>query len=496
MAAVRVRAPRSDVMVRSRVVPIAALLGLNVAFRVPALLNANAVNSDAAVVGLQAMHMLRGEFDRFLWGAGYQGSFDAAVAALFFKVFGIGALQLMWSSLTGHLVLCVLAFLVLSKHVKTWPAFLLSLVLTFTPQAINGVILAPPRQWCVTAVFFAVWLVQSSNPARLFAGACVAWLSTFLDLYGLLLAVPLTVSLLFHALGEDDRRKRLIATLSGALTGFLIVTWLKAVPDVVNASPTGLSLKPARLAHNFPLLWEQCLPWVTGAKVWVPGEGLYPDLWEPPFIVRVLQGFGAVVFVVLVLTSPYWLRSPRVTWAAKSLGVFGTFGALAALGGFLASSRPADMWAARYLAPIVWLAPFALVPWAQALTSRGLTVLLAPYLVSAALGGWVAYGTKRGDAAEELKLGEELRARGVDVANAQYWLAYRLTFLWQEKPVVLSLDEDRRPEYRAETSAAKKVAYVFHPSEPRITPEQILPTLSGPVERIEFEGFTILLVTR
>lgn len=490
-------------MFRSRVVPIAALLGLNVAFRVPALINANAVNSDAAVVGLQAMHMLRGEFDRFLWGAGYQGSFDVAVVALFFKLFGVGALQLMWAPLFGHLLLCVFAFLTLARHVKSgWTALLLSLVLTFTPQAINGVVLAPPRQWCVTAVFFAVWLVGFRRVWALFAGMCVAWLSTFLDLYGLLLAVPLTVSLLFHAFGSANRVREIVATLAGAATGFLVVTWLRAVPGVVNASPTGLSLKPARLAHNFPLLWEQCLPWVTGAKVWIPGASLYPDLWEPPFIVRVLQGFGAFVFVVLVLTSLFWLRSPRVTWAAKSLGLFGAVGALAALGGFLASPRPGDMWAARYLAPLVWLAPFALLPWAQVLKPRGLTVLLAPYLVIAGIGGWVAFGTwtegvtPRGSAAEELKLGEELRARGIEVAHAQYWLAYRLTFLWQESPVVLSLDEDRRPEYRTETANAKKVAYVFHPSEPRATADQILPTLTQLVERLELEGFTVLVVTK
>lgn len=300
--------------------------------------------------------------------------------------------------------------------------------------------------------------------------------------------------------------RRLVASLGGALTGWLIVAWLRAVPNVVNASPTSLSLKPARLVHNFPILWEWCLPWVTAAKVYVPGASLYPDLWEPPFVVRVLQGVGAFIFVVLVLTSPFWLRSSKVTWAAKSLGLFGALGALAALGGFLASNRPGDMWAARYLAPIVWLAPFALLPWAQVLRPRGLTVLLAPYLVAAALGGWVAYGPwvdgfkprvdARGSAAEELRLGEALRERGIEVAHAQYWLAYRLTFLWQESPVVLSLDEDRRPEYRAQTANAKKVAYVFHPSEPRSKPEDVLPTLNQPVERFELEGFTVLVVTR
>ncbi|MCU0694823.1 MAG: hypothetical protein MUF54_25910, partial [Polyangiaceae bacterium] len=52
------------------------------------LLNARAVHSDAAIVGLQAAHMLQGEFDRFLWGAGYQGSFDALITAAVFLFTG------------------------------------------------------------------------------------------------------------------------------------------------------------------------------------------------------------------------------------------------------------------------------------------------------------------------------------------------------------------------------------------------------------------------
>ncbi len=470
-------------------------------------MNAGGLGSDAAVVGLQAMHMLRGEVDRFLWGAGYQGSFDSAVVALFFKLFGVSPLALMWAPLTGHLLLVVFAFLTIARRVtSSGSAFLLCLVLTFTPQAINGVVLAPPRQWCVTAVFFAVWLIDGGarwRPARFFVGALVAWLSTFLDLFGLLLAVPFMVWLVVLALDAPARRWLIGAGFAGALVGWLVVAWLRAVPGAVNASPTGLALTPARLAQTFPLLVEQCLPWVLGAKVWAPGANLYPDLWVPPWPVSLVQYVAASVFLLLVLGAPLWLRSPRVSWSARALGVFGALGGAACIAGFLMSNRPSDMWAARYLAPLVWLAPFALVPWAQALRPRGLAVLLVPYLVVAAVGGWRSFGTfvdgpvprvdARGSAQEEMRLAEALRARGVEVAHAQYWLAYRLTFLWQEQPIVLSLDEDRYPPYRAQTAGAKVTAWLFHPTEPRSKPEDVLATLEGPVERLELEGFTVLL---
>src|SRR5262245_45991474 len=71
-------------------------------FRLPPLLNARSTNSDAAVVGLQAMHLLRGEHSPFLWGSGYQTSADSYVAALFFLIAGATPLVLMLSALTLH----------------------------------------------------------------------------------------------------------------------------------------------------------------------------------------------------------------------------------------------------------------------------------------------------------------------------------------------------------------------------------------------------------
>src|SRR5688500_11093436 len=73
-------------------------------FRLPPLLNARSTNSDAAVVGLQALHILRGEHSAFLWGSGYQTSADAYVAALFFAVFGKAPVVLMLSALTLHVL--------------------------------------------------------------------------------------------------------------------------------------------------------------------------------------------------------------------------------------------------------------------------------------------------------------------------------------------------------------------------------------------------------
>ncbi len=86
-------------------------------------------------------------------------------------------------------------------------------------------------------------------------------------------------------------------------------------------------------------------------------------------------------------------------------------------------------------------------------------------------------------------------------AAAQYWLAYRLTFLFDEDPVVVPLNgaDDRYRPYRAGFAAAPVVAYVFHPSEPRAQPEAVEAQLAA--QRVtyrheEIAGFTVLIVRR
>ena len=135
---------------RWRGLPPVLLLVASVVARLPALVNAHGVNSDAAVVGLQAMHILRGEWSWFLWGAGYQASFDAALVAAGFAITGPSALTLMVVPLIGHLVLVGLAYDVIRRAVAPAVgragAVLACLPLVFAPPSVNGVALYTPRQ--------------------------------------------------------------------------------------------------------------------------------------------------------------------------------------------------------------------------------------------------------------------------------------------------------------------------------------------------------------
>ncbi|MGH7283385.1 MAG: hypothetical protein ACRELY_17800, partial [Polyangiaceae bacterium] len=109
-------------------------------------MNAAAVNSDGSVVGLQAMHMLRGEWTPMLEGSSYQTSTDAMVAAFYFAIFGATPLVLMLSALVGHLLVLWIVYSMLSRFVERGDATILCSLLVFTTCSIDVYALHPPRE--------------------------------------------------------------------------------------------------------------------------------------------------------------------------------------------------------------------------------------------------------------------------------------------------------------------------------------------------------------
>ena len=493
------------------------IVGAALGFRLPAILNARALSSDAAVVGLQAMHILRGEWSWFIWKAGYQSSFDALMAAVVFALTGPSAGSLIAAPLAGYILLIALVFDCLRRRLPVWTATIATLVLAFTPAAVTGVTLFPPRQWCLTCIAAAVWLIDGASASRrplvrYAAGAFAGALSLYLDVFSLQIVPALAVltfaATLDGAPTHEDRRRRLTAAAAGAVMALIAVGVLHLSPE---ASFDGGGLAPDRWRENLRLLGRDALAWILGYSVFVPGPNLYPDRWTPPAVVRVIQMLGALSLMAGIIAGGAAIRADRIPWEVRRLGVFGFVTTATALVGFVASSRPVDMWAARYLSPIIWTAPFALAPAACLLGPRRFGLALAPYLVVAAVGGWVSYGPlvrgfapaieARGRAHDEDELASVLRQRGVTHAAAQYWLSYRLTFLFRENPIVVPLDEndDRYAPYRNGLERAAVVAYIFHPSEPRAMPgpyEAAFRDAHEPYERLEVRGFTVIVRRR
>jgi hypothetical protein len=172
---------------------------------------------------------------------------------------------------------------------------------------------------------------------------------------------------------------------------------------------------------------------------------------------------------------------------------------------------PLDIHAVRYLGPFFWAAPFALAPLAWRIGARWFMATLTPYLVVATIGGWIAFGPAvdgiwprrypRGIAQDEMTLRDYLRARELRYGAADYWLAYRLTFLFDENPIItpLELISVRYPMNRRLFQEAPRVVLIFHPSAPRAPFEEVergFRQLGAPHEVAHVAGFDLIIFNR
>jgi len=490
-----------------------ALLAASYAFRLPPLLNARSTNSDAAVVGLQAMHMLRGELSPFLWGSGYQTSADSAVAALFFAVLGPAPLVLMLSALSLHVLATYLVFATLRRRFDPWLALLIAMPLVVSPSSVHSYALYPPRQVSLTLVLAAFWAVDGAMSSKstwrwMAGGGLLATLAVSADPYPMLL-LPLVglYALLVTFRSGGSRGLGLAGFASGAMVGlapFAIVHRLAGA----KSGPMGLST--SMLQHHWRLLVDECLPWALSYKVYYAHNVMDYREWIAPGWFRALGIAGALLLGALVtfgLVSPLRRSLPS---AVRRLGFVGALAFPLAIGAFLVSVMVMDHFSMRYLAVLTLMTPFAMIPAAQALGARRFALAFAPHLVASAIAGWVGYGpfvhgpkpvAETPELRDDYALFAMLRAKNLRWATADYWTSYRLTYLFREEIVVVPKNpgEDRYAPYRRAFEAEKVFAYVYDPGRSReelAAAERELVAASEQVERLTAGRLTVFIVTR
>ena len=492
------------------------LIAASYAFRLPALLNARSTNSDAAIVGLQAMHMLRGEVSPLLWGSGYQTSADAGVAALLFAVLGPAPVVLMLSSLTLHVVSTLLVFAMLRRRFDPWLALLVVLPLVVTPSSVHSYALYPPRQLSLTLAMAAFWAIDKAGEREstgrwgqgwLAGGGLLATLAISADPYPMLL-LPLIG--LYALLVTWPLVLRVSAFAGGAAIGLLPFVMLHRLPG---AKSGPMTFTTSMLGHHFRLLADECLPWALSWKVYYAHNVMDYAPWDAPFWFRGLGIVGALLLAGLVL---YGLASalPRVGGGlpapVRRLGFTGALGFPLAIGAFLVSVMVMDHFSMRYLAVLTLLTPFAVAPAAAALGVRRFAIAFAPHLLASAVAGWVGYGPfvhgvvpvrETPELRDDYALADALRARGLRYATADYWTSYRLTYLYREEIVVVPTNtgEDRHAAYRLAFEAEPVFAYVFDPGRSRedvLVAERDLIAANEHVEKLKVGGLSVFVVTR
>ncbi len=516
---------------RSTTVAALVLIALSFATRLPALLNAAGTNSDAAIVGLQARHILHGhQWSPFLWGSGYQTSADSTWAALFFAVFGPTPLALMLSALVLHVALTLFAFFTLRRHTEPWRAFVATLPLVFTTACVHSYALYPPRQLALTLAFAAFFAIDAASVVSLAIGGLLAMLAWVADPYAMIF-LPAALVLAFVSVmrSRDElgpRARALGAFFGGATLGTVVLALLFSRPEAQHGVT---SMSAGVLSHNWKLFAHECLPWAIGTKVYKPLHVMDYVAWKMPRAYAIVAWASAASLAGALLASAYFAlftfegRRPSSTPDSRTaplrsalLGVR----ALAAIAwltivlnvtSFLVSLMVMDHFSMRYLAASILMLPFALAPLVDRLGAAKSAALLAPYLFVAGAGGWLAHGdwvrgplpqrTDAGRGVVEARVLSALRERKVEAAIADYWASYRLDLLWREEiPVVpYHASQDRYPPYRAKYAAAKRVAYIHDRDRSFEDENAAIAEMSaeGTIrDRFTWEGFDVIVIER
>ena len=495
-----------------QLLPWVGVASLSLLFRLPALINAAATNSDAAIVGLQAMHLLRGEWSALLFGSTYQTSADSVVAAGFFAALGPTPLALMLSSLTLHVALTLMAMLALRRHVPVTTAAVLSLTLVLTTSCLHSYALYPPRQLSLTLAMAALLALDgATSRARFAAGGLLTTFAWLADPYAMLLfpALCALAALGLHA--SRDRWRSAAAWLAGLGIGGALLAALALHPQ---AQRSVAALSFSVVSHNAALLVDSCFPWMSGAAIYAPAHWMDYERLAVSLPLQATQWLGVAVVSAAAVYGALAMARAGVAPGVRRLAAFAWVAIASTLGGFLLSRMVMDQFSMRYLAAIVVVLPFALLPLGVRLGATRLLLALSPYLVQAAIGGWLGFGpyvsgativlTASGRANDEAALVRALEARGVREAIADYWSAYRLTFLARERVVFVPLHaaQDRYAPYRARFERAPRVAYVFdelRSFESRADTERdwlASGAFAPDAERIDIGVFHALVLTR
>lgn len=490
--------------------PCVALVALSCATRLPALLNASGTNSDAAIVGLQARHILHHEWSPFLWGSTYQTSADSTWAALCFLALGKTPLALMLSSLALYVALTLFAYYTLRRRLTPARAFVATLPLVFTTACVHSYALYPPRQLALTLAFAAIWAIDGATIASLVFGGLFTMLAWVADPYAMIFVPACFVLAIASVLRARDslgsRARALGAFFGGAVVGSVLLALLFANP---RAQQGVASMSTSVIRHNAHLFFSQCLPWAIGTKIFKPLHAMDYVEWKMPRAYAIVTWVGAASLAGSMLASLVLAlrRASRPLFPLAAIAWMTIAGNVAS---FLLSRMVMDQFSMRYLAASVLVLPFIVAPMVDRLGAARASVALAPYLFTAFAGGWLSHGRwVRGpiprrvdDGVVEARVLTALRERHVDAAIADYWASYRLAFLWKEQIPVVPYHEsqDRYPPYRAAYAASKRIAYVYDRDrsfeDPRVAEKEILEADDAVVDRFTWETFDVVVIER
>jgi hypothetical protein len=426
-------------------------------------------DSDQAVIGLMAKHLIEGRaFPLFYYGQHYMLGVEAYLAAPVFLVAGISVATLKLPLLVLNVVVALLLLRVLEREVglRPWLAGVAAVFFAMPSAAVAAEILAPNGGNFAPFVYaMLIWMTRHRPGwCGFFFGLGFLQREFTLYAFAALLGLEAIRGRLFTREGIRLR----LATLRTAAEVWLLVQFLKqyssaagpgtSVADLPRASNnvaelasricTDVGTLPAGLGRLFTDHW----PLLFGTRPMklaefgiesagvqgVPGAGLL-------LIVAVLVPIAAIAH--RLITERRW--RPEYDFCAYLIAI----GAMSAIAYVVARCGVLHYYVLRYdllsiLAVVGLGAWFLRVVQSRALRATWIAVVCLLTVVTGAPHlRLLAEYTRHAPVGGKQLVARHLEARGVKYVITDYWRAYSVTFLTNERIILAASDFSRIIEY-------------------------------------------------
>lgn len=497
--------------------PLLALLfaALTIIARLPFLAAGKMpFDSDEAVEGLMARHVLNGELPAFFWGQAYKGVPEVYASAAAFALFGSSVTVLKSVTLVFFAVYVAINFMLLDRVVSRWAAVCASLLLIAAPPALVFWTLDASAEYVIIMLLGTVLLMlvetaksreQRAQSRWLFSVGLIVGLGLWVHQLFIVYLIPIAIvvwtrqewrrqievqrlhplaltigavavvyfalaavafvsggfalrfgSLAVSATAPQKMARIAIAVLALAAIAQVATTtssarardlvrrrWPAAAGFLIGYAPVLIysilvepARSPARVANLRQLLgaapdiFGNIVPILAGFKI-ATTERL------PLPLIAILPGAAALAA---------YLWSSRRRMSTDFFALFVVFFPVV----FLLSGAYIDTQSYRYFIP--WYAGLA-VAWTIGSVALARTRVAVASLIVAAIVGvhiWqqvIWYRTLQPDT-QSLATIACLKRNGIRGGYAEYWTAYKLTFLAKEELIIAPFDGvDRYPRY-------------------------------------------------
>lgn len=453
-------------------------------------------NSDEAIVGLMARHILQGERPIFFYGQAYMGSLDAWLNAAGFMVWGQTVLAMRLVQTILWIGLLVSVFFLTKRVFSSNSAGWISLILFGLPP-VNQVLYSTVTLggynealilgvWCL---FLAVGILSDDRPRqtrlRFLLLGLLAGLGLWAFGFSLVFSLP-AVGFAWIALRPRTLKEKLTCIGSLLLSGLIgsAPWWGYALqhgmgPLLTELSGSAVAVEKTNLlARTFMHLFSLILLGIPA------GLGFRPP-WSAEFILLPLLPVALIIWIVICIQAFRLTRKSRPVGMLLSvpltlfiLFVFTSFGVdpsgryflpvgliLAVLaGGILADWRPnRSPWVIPLMAAILVIYQGLGAYRAVVRSETGLTTQFAPN---------TSYSS-----AEMDELIAFLRANDLKTGYTDYWTSYPMAFLTGEEIVYIprlpyhdnlsyTVRDDRYEPYTARIYASEQNTYITRNNAP------------------------------